>query len=243
MWARRVQLGSRSAPTLVNHLLCAGERQSDGKLGVGARGVEGSDLEKRWKGWNPEVLLLLGPHVCVCVHACACVCVCVPLCACAHMRVFTRMTAGSMVGSAWSSPRPLVSPPAHRAPLTASLPGPPAQSASPSWRGFRYCSPASSSIRILLHSCESFSKQTVRGREGRAAEGRGGRGGSAQLVGNPAPPPPSCLLPLHTPTMYTWGPQSSGVSLVSCAMDLLCDLLQGTCLLWVVGENGPEGPI
>lgn len=179
-----------------------------------------------------------------------CACMRVPVCACMRTSVcmFTCMTAGSMVGSAWSSPRPLVSPPAHRAPLTATLPGPPAQSASPSWRDFRYCSPASSSIRILLHSCESFSKQTVRGREGRAAEGRRGEGrkgrlGLAQLGGNPAPPPPSRLLPLHTPTMHTWGPQSSCVSLVSCAMDLLCDLRQGTCLLWVVGENGPEGPI
>lgn len=199
MWARRVWLGSCSAPTLVNHLLGTGERHSDGKLGVGAWGVGGSDLERGGRA-GAQRCYCRWAHMCVCACLCVPVCVlhaCVPVRACAHMCVFTRMTAGSMVGSAWSSPRALVSPPAHRAPLTASLPGPPAQSASPSWRGFRYCSPASSSIRILLHSCESFSKQTVRGREGRAAEGRGGEGrggsGGSALLGSLGTQPP--LLP------------------------------------------------
>lgn len=38
-----------------------------------------------------------------------------------------------------------------------------------------YCGPAFPSIRILLHSCESFSKQTVRGRE--RSRGGGGEAG------------------------------------------------------------------
>ena len=111
-----------------------------------------------------------GVYVCQCtrvpVHACASVVVCT------HARVHmhdSRLHGGQCLELSQGFGLPTCT----QGPLTASLPGPPAQSASLSWRGFRYCSPASSSIRILLHSCESFSKQTVRGREGRAAKGRG----------------------------------------------------------------------
>lgn len=49
-------------------------------------GWGGSDLEKRWEGWSPEVLLQLGPHICV--WACLCVCMCAPVCQCVCVPVY-----------------------------------------------------------------------------------------------------------------------------------------------------------
>lgn len=182
----------------------------------------GSDLEKRWEDWSPEGLLQLGPHVCVCgrvcvhVYASVCVCACAGVYVCQRMRVPVHASASVSVctharvhmhdsrlhgGQRLELSQGFGLPTCTQGPLTASLPGPPAQSASLSWRGFRYCSPASSSIRILLHSCESFSKQTVRGREGRAAKGRGGeeRGGEARWEPSPTSslPPVAPLHPYH----------------------------------------------
>lgn len=58
---------------------------------------------------------------------------------------------------------------------------------------------------------------------------------------NPALPPTHS--PSTPPPMHMWGPQeSSGVSLVSCAVELLCDLGQDPCPLWASGEDSPEGP-
>ena len=171
-------------------------------------------------GLEPRGAAAVGP-TCVCVRACVCVCMCVPVCVCAcagvyvcqRMRVPVHASASVSVctharvhmhdsrlhgGQRLELSQGFGLPTCTQGPLTASLPGPPAQSASLSWRGFRYCSPASSSIRILLHSCESFSKQTVRGREGRAAKGRGGeeRGGEARWEPSPTSSLPP-VAPLH----------------------------------------------
>ena len=171
-------------------------------------------------GLEPRGAAAVGP-TCVCV--CACLCACVPVCVCACagvyvcqcMRVPVHACASVVVctharvhmhdsrlhgGQCLELSQGFGLPTCTQGPLTASLPGPPAQSASLSWRGFRYCSPASSSIRILLHSCESFSKQTVRGREGRAAKGRGGegRGGEARWE----PSPTSSFPPVAPPHPY-----------------------------------------
>lgn len=102
----------------------------------------------------------------------------VPACAC----VFTLT----------SSPSASHSPSAHRAPLIASLSAP-WLSPTSSLRGFWHCSPAFPSIRILLHSCESFSKQSL-GRERREL-GAEGRLMQTRFCLLPPACPPQCPLP------------------------------------------------
>lgn len=169
-----MQLGSCSVPT---HLLITdGALMHRGtmieKLRKACSGDTGPERRQE-KDWSPGMLLQLG--LCVCVCACMC--------------VFTPVKEGSREGSVWSSPRASVSPPAHRLPIT-SLSSPIAQFRLPTLK--RFSCTSFPSIRILLHSCESFSKQTW-GRE-RMEQGREKR----RLDANLALPPPSLLLPLST---------------------------------------------
>ena len=115
------------------------------------------------------------------------------------------------------------------------------QSRLPTLKRFSgYCSPAFPSIRILLHSCESFSKQTP-ACKGEKGAGEGERGGwmqtqprllplSCSLSSSPSSHHRRCPLPC-TYASHPLDQESSGIRVWSaCTADLLCDLGQDPAL-------------
>lgn len=134
---------------LVSHPLCAGATEAQRCKTQDSQAM-GTQVWPECRQLESRCAAAAGPvFVCVCTHISVC--------------TLIARREGSTPGYILVLPGPL-SPDLgkHRLPLIMGLSGPSAQPRLPTLERFSgYCNSAFPSIRILLHSCESFSKQTV----------------------------------------------------------------------------------